>query len=180
MIFFILAADSSDDDDVYDFPDSEPPQVPKHKKSSEIPPAIPVHKKSTSQEPNHSENNLHSSSSDEDDSLDYNDPESFFAKPPAVMSLKNGGRVASLRRGSNALQPSEYMPASEFTSSMDDADDDLYCDPETSLSVKPPSFHGRSSDGEEIYSDGLFVFVVVRILKGLFKEIYEIYVYFSR
>ncbi|XP_066932051.1 rho guanine nucleotide exchange factor 16-like isoform X2 [Clytia hemisphaerica] len=159
-------ADSSDDDDVYDFPDSEPPQIPNHKKSSEIPPviphhkkssgippAIPIHKKSTSQEPDHSENNLHSSSSDEDDSLDYNDPETFFAKPPALTNLKNGGRLASLRRGSNALQPLEYMPASEFTSSMDDADDDLYCDPETSLTVKPPSFYGRNSDGEEIYSD---------------------------
>ena len=146
--------------------------VPKHKKSSStepIPPPVPQHKNSDvvppPSSPLHTQNNLISSSDDDydddefndDDDMDYNDPETFFTNPPtsvaaAIMQKRNGG--GSLRRGSNALQPLEYIPASEIQPALDDDDEDLYCDPEASLATKPPSFHGRGSDGEDIYTDG--------------------------
>ena len=148
----------------------QPPMVPRHKKSTEpLPPPVPHHKKSDVVPPSplpHTQNNLISSSDDDDydddefdddDTMDYNDPETFFAtKPPtsvaaAIMQKRNGG---SLRRGSNALQPLEYIPASEIQPALDEDDEDLYCDPEASLATKPPSFHGRGSDGEDIYTDG--------------------------
>ena len=150
----------------------QPPMVPRHKKSSStepLPPPVPQHKKSDVVPPSplpHTQNNLISSSDDDDydddefdddDTMDYNDPETFFAtKPPtsvaaAIMQKRNGG---SLRRGSNALQPLEYIPASEIQPALDEDDEDLYCDPEASLATKPPSFHGRGSDGEDIYTDG--------------------------
>lgn len=150
----------------------QPPMVPRHKKSSStepLPPPVPQHKKSDVVPPSplpHTQNNLISSSDDDDydddefdddDTFDYNDPETVFAtKPPtsvaaAIMQKRNGG---SLRRGSNALQPLEYIPASEIQPALDEDDEDLYCDPEASLATKPPSFHGRGSDGEDIYTDG--------------------------
>lgn len=200
-LFIVFLAEKSPDEGDYDFPDSDlPPTVPRHKKgSSEIPPSISTHgkKKSTTDIPpqpsphkkkhsntalshsplttSHSQNNLASSSSDEDDDLDYNDPETFFAKPPAVLTLRKdeGSRMASLRRGSN-MQPFEYIPASEMQPMMEDDDDDMYCDPESAISSKRPTLNGENSD---IYSDGkncnstlesLKIMICIRRLIGLF------------
>lgn len=164
----------------------QPPMVPRQKKMSneaapanQPPPPPPAHKKSDARAPPsplpHTQNNLISSSSDEfdDDEFDnydddYNDPEKLFATQPpisAVSAILNKRNVAggSLRRGSNALQPLEYIPASEIQPAleMDDDDEDLYCDPEDAMATKPQtSFHGRTSDGEDIYTDGLYILLV--------------------
>lgn len=176
---------SSEDEENYDFPDTEPPPVPRHNVGQQLPPvpshnaknngtaeslpAVPSHKNSSgdgmlNQSTIHSENNLNSSSSDEDDDRDYTDPEMFFTKPP-IPNCKDSNRMGSMRRGSN-MQPSDYMPVSEIVPVFEEDDellnDTLYIDPATALSTKLPTFGEKCThdnddfddDDEDIYSDG--------------------------
>ena len=146
---------------------AQPLPPPHHKKSDAILPPL------SSSLP-HTQNNLISSSDDDfdddefddddDDDMDYNDPEKFFATEPpisvAAALMQKHNRGGTVRRGSN-LQPLEYIPASEIQPALaSDDEDDLYCDPEASLACIPPTFHGRGSDGEDIYTDGTCKFIV--------------------
>lgn len=179
FFFLCLVEESSSDDENYDFPDTDPPPVPRHNGGhqpppvpshkiggAEQPPAIPAHKTSTDgiDSSLNSENNLHSSSSDDEDDKLYNDPENFFTKPP-IPNYKKSNRMGSLRRGSN-MQPLEYMPVSEMVPVLDEHDellnDTMYIDPATALSTDPPTFQQNdddSDDDDDIYSDGKFQFL---------------------
>ena len=147
-----MTQESSDDEEDYEMPPEEPPAIPSHKstKTKEPPcvqpPSVPSHK-------NHSENNLVSSSDEEEEGCpDYTDPESFLDKPP--VPLYDG------RRRKSHFQPSEYMPCAAIAPMIEEDDDMLmnstYVDPATTFTYTPAAVlrkDGKDTE-EEIYSDG--------------------------
>lgn len=151
-LIHIKDASSDDDNDDYDMPDSYyPPPVPMHKNKSnkDTPPPVPGHKNVSD------DNNITSSSSDEDACPNYTDPDSYFSKPPVPIYKQ---RLGSMRRGSNVhFQPAEYMPVCELVPEIDSDDelirDSSYIDPAIAFPTSPTSKVRIKADDEQIYSD---------------------------
>jgi len=131
--------DSSSDDGNYDMPEDI------------IPPAIPCHHTLPPQVPYHAQNNLQSSSSDEDIACpDYTDPELALYKPPVPIT-----KIETLRRGS-FFTPTDYIPNIEsFVPDINE--DEEYQDPEMAFATHMSHLNGDTPGtdtlDDDIYSD---------------------------